>query len=231
VVDGFAKWHGGQAGVALPYLAGLVLALWLLNQARRSFWLCALLALPGTLCHEACHWLVGALLNGQPARFSVLPRREGRGFVLGSVALRNLRWYNGFFIGLAPLLLLPLAYGLLHWRLRSQATFGWSEVGFTFLLANLVFAALPSWADLRIAARSPVGWLLLLVGLGWAWQQRATALTAPTSGPRGSKAGRAGRGFQGQMQGEAAADPRLAARREPSPHQLGQFQGEAQAQA
>ena len=36
-----------------------------------------------------------------------------------------------------------------------------------FLLANLVFAALPSWQDLRIAARSPIGWLLLAGGLAW----------------------------------------------------------------
>jgi len=108
---------GGSRNVALGYLAAMAGMLWLLNQARRSFWLVSLLALPGTFCHELCHWLVGTALNGQPLRFTVLPRREGRGYVLGSVALGNLRWYNAFFIGLAPLLLLPLAYGLFLWRL------------------------------------------------------------------------------------------------------------------
>jgi len=159
----------GGSGPFLVYLAGMAAILWGLNQARRSFWLFSLLALPGTLCHEACHWLVGALLNGQPARFTVMPRREGRGFVLGSVALRNLRWYNAFFIGLAPLLLLPLAYGLLLWRLGRHPSLGWAEAGIAFLLANLVFAAMPSWPDVRIAARSPVGWLLLVAGLAWVW--------------------------------------------------------------
>ncbi|MBI1753815.1 MAG: hypothetical protein HY014_18415 [Acidobacteria bacterium] len=158
--------------------------LWLLNRARRSFWLCALLALPGTLCHEACHWLVGKLLLGHPAHFTVVPRREGRGFVLGSVALQNLRWYNAFFIGMAPLLLLPLAWVLLLWRLRSQPVFGWSEAGFAFLLANLFFAALPSWADLRIAARSPVGWALLAGTLAWGWIRLAEPGAEASASPR-----------------------------------------------
>ena len=172
---------GGSRHVALGYLAAMAAMLWLLNQARRSFWLVSLLALPGTFCHELCHWLVGTLLNGQPLRFTVLPRREGRGYVLGSVALGNLRWYNAFFIGLAPLLLLPLAYGLFLWRLGERPQFGWPEAGMVFLLANLLFAALPSWQDLRIAARSPIGWLLLVGGL--AWGGRKLLLPAPPVRP------------------------------------------------
>ena len=161
----------GGRGVMLAYLGGMAAMLWVLNQAKRSFWVCSLLALPGTFCHEACHWLVGKGLNGRPVHFTVLPRREGHGFVLGHVALANLRWYNAFFIGLAPLLLLPLAYGLLLWRLGAHPEFGWSEAGVVFLLANLVFAALPSWQDLRIAARSPIGWLLLAGALAWGWMR------------------------------------------------------------
>jgi hypothetical protein len=161
---------GGSArGALLAYLAGTAAGLWLLNQARRSFWLISLLALPGTICHELCHWGMGHLLNGHPVRFTVIPRREGRGFVLGSVALANLRWYNAFFIGLAPLLLLPAAYGLFLWRLGQHPVLGWPEAGVVFLLANLVFGAMPSWQDLRIAARPPIGWLLLAGALGWGW--------------------------------------------------------------
>ena len=188
--------HGGALelggrGALLAYLGGLAAVLWVLNQAKRSFWLCALLALPGTLCHEACHWLVGKLLNGHPVHFTVLPRREGQGFVLGSVAFRNLRWYNAFFVGMAPLALLPLAYGLLLWRLGRNPILGWPEAAMVFLLANLVFAALPSWQDLRIAARSPIGWLLLAGVLVWGWLHFTGAVSpapsAPTRtrGPRG----------------------------------------------
>jgi hypothetical protein len=164
-------WGWGAEGrnLALGYLAGMAAALWLLNQARRSFWLFSLLALPGTFCHELCHWVLGHLLHGRPVGFTVLPRREGRGWVLGAVALANLRWYNAFFIGLAPLLLLPAAYGLFLWQLGQHRAFGWSEAGMVYLLANLVFGALPSWQDLRMAARSPVGWLLLAGALAWGW--------------------------------------------------------------
>ena len=186
------SWNPQAGGLPLVliYLAGLAAMLWLLNQAKRSFWLCALLALPGTLCHEACHWLVGKVLNGQPVHFTVLPRQEGHGFVLGAVAFRHLCWYNAFFVGMAPLLLLPLAYGLLLWRLGSQPTLGWPEAAMLFLLANLVFAALPSWQDVRIAARSPIGWLLLAGALVWGWlhfTQPTPAPSAPTRtrGPRG----------------------------------------------
>ena len=159
----------GAPRVWVAYLAAMVALLWLLKQARRSFWLISLLALPGTFGHEACHWLIGKLLNGQPQRFSVRPRREGRGFVLGSVGFGNLRWYNAFFIGLAPLLLVPLAGVLLLWRLGSQPRLDWLEATLAFLLANLLFAALPSWQDCRIAARSPLGWLLLAAALAWSW--------------------------------------------------------------
>ena len=172
----------GGPGIVLVYLAAMAAMLWLLNQARRSFWLFSLLALPGTLCHEACHWVIGTLLNGRPVRFTVIPRREGHGFVLGSVALQNLRWYNAFFIGLAPLLLLPVAYGLLLWRLGRDPVFGWPEAGVVFLLANLVFGAMPSWQDLRIAARSPIGWLLLAGALVWGWLRfgQPDTIAAPT---------------------------------------------------
>ncbi len=189
---GFA-WTLDVGGRGLPfgYLAGMAAMLWLMNQARRSFWLFSLLALPGTICHEACHWFIGKLLNGQPIHFTVIPRREGHGFVLGSVALSHLRWYNAFFIGLAPLLLLPAAYGLFIWRLGGNPDFGWPEAGLLYLLANLIFGSMPSWQDLRIAAKSPIGWLLLAGLLGWGWMryhrepQRTTTRTQRVKNPTG----------------------------------------------
>ncbi|GLH71301.1 hypothetical protein GETHPA_28340 [Geothrix rubra] len=188
---------GGRA--VLAYLGGGAAMLWVLARARRSFWLISLLALPGTLCHELCHWTVGRLLNGRPVRFTVVPRREGRGFVLGAVAFSNVRWYNAFFIGLAPLLLLPGAYGLFLWRLGHAGAFGWPELGLVFLLANLVFAAVPSGQDLRLAARSPFGWLLLAGALAWGWG-RLTRKGAPAGMDRGGPAA-SGRWTAGRVRG------------------------------
>jgi hypothetical protein len=53
-----------------------------------------------------------------------------------------------------------------------------------FLLANLVFAALPSWQDVRIAVRSPIGWLLLGGVLTWGWLHFTRPKAAPTMSTR-----------------------------------------------
>jgi hypothetical protein len=174
---GWALELGGR-GLPLGYAAGTAALLWVMSKARRSLWLCALLALPGTICHEACHWLVGKVLHGRPQGFTVIPRREGRGFVLGAVALGNLRWYNAFFIGLAPLALLPLAYLIFLWTLGDNPSFGWFQALVMYFLASLIFGALPSGPDLRIAARSPIGWLLLGGLLVWGWMR----FTRPRAG-------------------------------------------------
>lgn len=151
------------------FVAALVAAMVALHWTRRLFWLFSALVLPGTLAHETCHLLLGLLFNGRPTRISLLPHREAKGWVMGSVAFANLRWYNGFFIGMAPLLLLPLAYWLMLWRVGLGPGFRWQEALAVYLIANLVYAALPSWTDLKVAARSPVGWLLLAGGLVWAY--------------------------------------------------------------
>lgn len=192
-MEGVGDLVRGQ-GTATVLLAGTTAVLVLMRLARRSFWGFSLLALPGTVCHELCHWAVGHLLRGRPVRFTVVPHREGRGYVLGSVAIANLRWYNAFFIGLAPLLLLPAAWALFRWRLAGAPTLGWPEAALVFLLASLLGAALPSGQDLRIAARSPVGWLLLAGALGWGWHRMerlrgAVPEVRPRSGGTPSSAG------------------------------------------
>ena len=152
------------------FVAGLAAAMVLFHGARRVFWVFSVLVLPGTLAHESSHLLLGLLLNGHPATFNLVPRREGKGWVMGCVTFSNLRWYNVFFIGMAPLLLLPLAWGLMRWRLRLGPVLGWQEALAVYLIANLIYAALPSWQDVKIAARSPIGWLLLAAGLAWAYR-------------------------------------------------------------
>ncbi|MDR3672176.1 MAG: hypothetical protein P4L36_15110 [Holophaga sp.] len=151
------------------FLAALVAMLALLHGSRRHFWLFSILVLPGTFAHEGCHLLLGLLLGGRPAGFNLLPRREGRGWEMGSVSFSHITWYNAFFIGMAPLLLLPAAYGLARWRLGGGPVLDWPEVLAIYVIANLAYAALPSWQDCRIAARSPIGWLLLAGGIAWGW--------------------------------------------------------------
>jgi hypothetical protein len=103
---------------------------------------------------------------GRPSGLSVVPRRVANGYALGSVRFASVRWYNGCFIGLAPLLLLPLALWLLVWRLHGPQVLQAQEIAWAYLLATLVYASLPSWPDIKIAAVS--SWLLVLAaGIYW----------------------------------------------------------------
>jgi len=151
------------------FLGALLAMLTLFRESRRFFWIFSVLVLPGTFAHECCHLALGLLLNGQPAGFTLLPRREGKGWAMGSVSFGHLTWYNAFFIGMAPLMLLPAAYGLVRWRLGGQPVFGWPEALAIYGIANLIYAGLPSWQDCKQAARSPIGWLLLAGGIAWGW--------------------------------------------------------------
>lgn len=153
------------------WLGALVAALWLLRAMRRIYWGFSLLLLPGTFAHELSHLLTGWLLNGKPVSFSLIPRRRAGGIELGSVGFRNLRWYNAFFVGVAPLLLLPLAWVLLKPHLLGSFRFDWINSLWLYFIACLIQASLPSGQDLRIAARSPVGWALLAAGLAYAWMR------------------------------------------------------------
>jgi len=180
------------------WLLALAGVLWLFRRARGSFWGLTLLVFPGTCAHELCHLLVGWLSLGRPVRFSLLPKRRKNAYELGSVAFANLRWYNAFFIGMAPLLLLAGAWGLASWRARGGLGLGWANLVWLYLVANLLESAVPSGQDFRIAARSPIGWLLLAAALGWGWLRfrpwdskprltqlhLATASTKPSLKPR-----------------------------------------------
>jgi len=58
-----------------------------------------------------------------------------------------------------------------RWRLAALPVFDWREALIIYLIANLVYAGLPSWQDCKLAARSPIGWLLLAAGLAWGWRR------------------------------------------------------------
>jgi len=167
-----------RIGLWLLALAGI---LWLFRRARGSLWGFSLLVLPGTLAHELCHLGVGWATNGRPVGFSILPKRRRDAYELGSVSFSNLRWYNAFFIGSAPLLLLAGVWGLAWWRFQQGMALNWMNLAWLYLIANLLESSLPSGPDLRIAARSPIGWLMLggaLVG-GALWLRRHPDARAP----------------------------------------------------
>ena len=145
------------AGQRYALAVAVVLALLLLT--RRLGVIYFVTAFPVTLAHELTHLLLGFLAHGQPCGFRVWPRRAARGYVLGSVTCRNVRWYNGLFIGFAPVLLLPVALALLVWRLHAQPDVNAVEAAWAYAVACLTYASLPSWRDIRVALTS--SWLLI----------------------------------------------------------------------
>ena len=137
----------------------------LLLMLRRHILVFSLVALPGTLLHELSHVVMGLLTFGRPVGISLLPRRSVNGYVLGSARFANVRWYNGCFIGLSPLLMLVAAGWLLGWRITSQPAFHVEELLWVYLIASLAYGGIPSWQDIKVASASL--WLFAFFALAF----------------------------------------------------------------
>jgi len=155
----------------VPSVVLVVIFYVFLRGARATMWRIALLSLPGTIAHELMHLIVGFVLGAKPQGFSLWPRRSADGWVLGAVSFRRIGLLNGAFVALAPLLLLPIAWLCLIYILVPlwvEGRWGWWLLG-GYLAATALFAALPSFQDLRIGGPS----LLLYAAIGgllwWAY--------------------------------------------------------------
>jgi hypothetical protein len=145
---------------------GLLLLLWGVNRRAQTsgIFLLALWNLMGVMLHELAHLLVGILLRARPTRLSLMPRRVGNYWHLGSVSFSHITAFNAVPIAFAPLILAGIAYvAVLNW-------FFWFNPAFSTTLALygtlfvLVYNALPSRQDLRVACnwRSLLFYLPLL---------------------------------------------------------------------
>jgi hypothetical protein len=128
----------------------------------------ALWNLTGVILHELAHLLAGLLFSARPSGFSLLPHREGNYWRLGSVSFARITALNAVPIALAPLGLAGLAY----WIARNW--FAWYEPSFPSTLALyaaiyfLLYNALPSRRDLRVACNWKSLLLYsLLVAVAW----------------------------------------------------------------
>ena len=153
----------------LPYyIAAIAGGVLLLHIAQRYMLIFCVMALPGTIAHELTHFVVGWITGGKPQGLSIIPRRRGNAYVLGAVMLANVRWYNGLFIGLSPLLLFPAVVLLVQWRLALPGTtVSLNEMIWVYFAATLVNGAVPSAQDMKIASVSAwwvVPGLLLVAG-------------------------------------------------------------------
>ncbi|HEV2042501.1 MAG TPA: hypothetical protein VGT81_21070 [Casimicrobiaceae bacterium] len=155
----------------MPSAALVLIFCALLRGLRNSMWRIALLSLPGTIAHELAHFVVGLLLLAKPRGFSIWPTEQGHTWRLGSVSFGNIGLLNGAFVALAPLLLLPIAWLCVVYVLLplwNDGQWGWWLLG-GYLTATALFAALPSFQDLKLGGRSRFLYAALGGFLWWAY--------------------------------------------------------------
>jgi hypothetical protein len=119
-----------------------------------------LFTVAGTVCHELAHYGVGLLTGARPTSLTIIPRRVGRNWELGSVTLTRVRWYNAAPAALAPFLIIALPFLVARWRTVPGWTFQPADLLIAFALAPQFLSFWPSAVDWRIALRS---WPYLLI--------------------------------------------------------------------
>lgn len=160
----FEALHTMRGVLYVSAVLGLLGVIFALRRLMPVFFLAVF---PATVAHELTHLGVALLLNGKPAGFRLIPRRSSAGYVLGAVRCANVRWYNGLFIGLAPLALLAVAVALLGWRVRGYVAINSSEALWAYAITCLIYAAIPSWQDIKVALASL--WLLVTLSAVVVW--------------------------------------------------------------
>ena len=134
------------------YLILLVIILvHLKNATYKSMFLCALINMPGTILHEAMHFIVGLLLNAKPCNFTLFPRRNENGYVMGSVGFTNITFYNAIPSSMAPLMLLPIGFYVNRYFLPNMTPTFTNYVLYVLLQTIIIENALPSSADFKVA--------------------------------------------------------------------------------
>ena len=144
------------------------------KKLRKKF-LFFIFVLPGTIMHELAHFIMAILLNGKPSSFSLIPKKENNSYTLGSVSCKNITFYNALFIGLAPLVLIPLSlfFGYLSINELMKFINNTSDYNalsmyfvYTYLLFIALVSAMPSDADIKAAIFSRHG-IIGLIFYGW----------------------------------------------------------------
>jgi hypothetical protein len=155
-------WLCAHADLLLYLVPSLALAvlIWIFSSAHPFFFI---FTVAGTFFHELAHFGAGLLTGAEPSGFTVIPRRVGRNWELGSVTFDNLRWYNAAPSALAPFLVLLVPLAVAAWRTGPGWHFRPLDLALAWLLAPQFLSFWPSPTDWRLAARS-WPWLLVVAG-------------------------------------------------------------------
>ncbi|HEU4777819.1 MAG TPA: hypothetical protein VFS95_13430 [Telluria sp.] len=158
-------WLCGHSDILLYLLPSVALALVIrVLAATHPFFF--LFTAAGTMCHELAHLVAGWLTGAQPGGFTIIPRRKGANWQLGSVTLNRVRWYNAAPAALAPFAIIVIPFAVGWWRTRGVWHFQAVDALIAFALAPQFLSFWPSKVDWVIALRS-WPWLFILGALAW----------------------------------------------------------------
>jgi len=106
--------------------------------------------LPGTIIHETMHYIASLITNGKPVRYTIFPQFKEDRIILGSVANANIKWYNSFIIGFAPLttLWLLILFADNYMNLLDNVGFALIQL---FLFYIVAIGSVPSGQDVKVA--------------------------------------------------------------------------------
>lgn len=142
----------------------VVLLMRLKYSTYRSFFMSALINIPGTLLHELMHFLVGGMFNARPVNFTIIPKKADDGsYIMGSVGFRNITFYNAIPAAMAPLLLLPIGFYLNRYLLPNMSPSFWSYIFYVFIQTIIIENAIPSRTDFKVAGLYFSGVLMYVV--------------------------------------------------------------------
>jgi hypothetical protein len=147
---------------ALPTIDHLLIGIVLLFDhvvaPRLGMWAYSVFALPGTLAHEFCHWLVALILGARPTFPNLIPKREGHAWRLGSVRAST-NFLTVIPIALAPFALFPL--GIWYAIHIMSPTVGWWYLLHVWIASTLLDSSLPSKQDWSVAL--PAIYIILII--------------------------------------------------------------------
>jgi len=109
----------------------------------------------GVFLHELSHYFVAKITFGKPTNFTVLPKKmehiDGScSWTFGSVISRNVNYFNAFFIGLSPLVLLLIAYVTYQHYFEYVSYEPLNIVLFYVILYYVMYNSIPSSVDLKL---------------------------------------------------------------------------------
>lgn len=149
-------------------LLAISIFLYIFRKLESRFWIFTIVTLPATILHELTHFIISLLTGGKPKGFSIIPKKNTDGsYTMGSVTSYNVTWWNGFLIGLAPLLLIPISYFYLKYYIIEIKDFKLLAINL-FIIASMLEGSIPSSVDLKLSfQKSYIVLLGILISLGF----------------------------------------------------------------